>query len=555
MRHPAVFTTFLAACSGGTAAAPPHGGIEIVRRATPDAFPAPDAPPPPLLPGARGDACAADHPCGQGLRCAPLPGGYCGSPCGFDAASCDGTCVETGRMGELCLKSCTRDDDCRSTEGYLCDPEWHACVLPNLAAIRPKQCPLVGPERDLGVGASQPMSDATTPGVYQFEPSAAIAGDGSAVALYITRGGIFEGNVLAVSRAGGPTDEPLLGAPLHGAKAAHFDPWLARDRAGTLYAVWYSFDGRDQHGAIELVRSKDRGTTWSEPASVHDPADCAEPERACFDKPMIAIGPAPVGSKGERMYVLYSAEDAGLRVRASADGGTTFGSPVTALAGIYGNVGVGADGRLHVVTLNGGPMGGFGSAQQRVEYTVSSDGGRTFAAPLVVSRPDEVLPFFFANPSVVVDDRRRWLYVAYVRGGRDARWDLVLAATKDGGKTWTRQTIGDGCAIHMVPNLALDPSTGAVHVAWYDSVGAPGRFAHAVCAPGLVKCTPQGAINSLPFAALSTERHGAKWVGEYAALVVDDARRVMHAFWTQPVAEGDRVVSRIFHAGVKLPRR
>jgi hypothetical protein len=552
MRHPVVFIAFLAACSGGTAGSPPHVPI---RRATHDARPAPDAPPPPLLPGARGDACSGERACTEGLRCAPLPGGYCMSTCDLGGAPCDGACVETGRMGELCLKSCSGDSDCRTDEGYLCDPEWHACFLPNVAAIRPKQCPLVGPERDTAFGPSLAMSNSATPGVYQFEPAAAIAADGSAVAVYITRSAIFDGNVLAVSRAGGPTDEPLLGAALHGAKASHFDPWLARDRAGTLYAVWYAFDGRDQHGAIELATSKDRGTTWSEPVPVHDPADCADPERACFDKPMIATGPAPVGSKGERMYVLYSAEDAGLRVRASADGGTTFGKSVTALAGIYGDAHVGIDGRLHIVTLNGGPMGGFGSAQQRIEYTVSSDGAKTFAARLVVSRPDEILPFFFANPSVAVDDRRRWLYVAYVRGGRDARWDVVLAATKDGGKTWVRQTIGDDCAIHMVPNLALDPTTGTLHVAWYDSAGAPGRFAHAVCAPGLTKCTPQGAINSLPFAALSTERHGAKWIGEYEALVVDDARRVLHAFWTQPVAEGDRVVSRIFHAGMKLPRR
>jgi hypothetical protein len=252
------------------------------------------------------------------------------------------------------------------------------------------------------------------------------------------------------------------------------------------------------------------------------------------------------------VYVLYASEGAGLRIRGSSDGGKTFGKPATALSGIYGNAVVGSDGRVHVVTLDGGPMGAFGSAQQTIQYTASSDGGATFAPPLTVSRQDEVLPFFFSNPSVAVDDARRWLYIAYVRGGRDAKWDIVLAATRDGGKTWTRHVIGDGCAIHMVPNLALDPVTGALHVAWYDSDGAPGRFTHATCTPGLARCTPQGAINSVPFAALSTVRHGAKWIGEYESLVVDARRRVLHAFWSQPVAEGDQIVSRIFHAAAKL---
>src|SRR5207237_194411 len=174
---------------------------------------------------------------------------------------------------------------------------------------------------------------------------------------------------------------------------------------------------------------------------------------------------------------------------------------------------------------------------QKVEYAVSSDGGATFAKAITVSGRDEVIPFFFSNPSIAVDDRRKWIYFAYARGGRDAKWDIVLAAYN--GKTWTHQTIGDGCAIHMVPNLALDPTTGTLHVAYYDS--APARFAHTTCTPGLVKCTALGAINSQPFAALSTVRHGSKWIGEYESLLVDDKRRVLHALWSQPVTEGDKV--------------
>jgi photosystem II stability/assembly factor-like uncharacterized protein len=438
-------------------------------------------------------------------------------------------------MGELCLKSCTRDADCRASEGYVCDPVWHGCALPNMSAIVPAQCKGDG-KRDAAFTAQEELSKVAA---YDFEPAAVLADDGIPVTMYISRGSIFEGNMLGVSY-GVATSSGAFKTT----KQSHFDPWLARDSKGKIYAVWYGFDGRDQHGEIAMATSTDRGVTWSDPVPVHDPADCDADGGECLDKPMIAIGPKDV------IYVMYSAGDAGLRVRASKDGGKTFGKPATALAGIYGNAAVGSDGKLHIVTLNGGPMGAFGSAQQKVEYTVSSDGGATFGKPITVSGRDEVIPFFFSNPSIAVDDRRHWIYFAYARGGRDAKWDIVLAATKDNGKTWTHQTIGDGCAIHMVPNLAIDAATGTLHVAYYDS--APSRFAHTTCAPGLAKCTPQGAINSLPFAALSTVRHGSKWIGEYESLVVDDKRHVLHALWSQPVAEGDKIVSRVFHASAKL---
>jgi hypothetical protein len=484
-----------------------------------------------------GDRC--ERSCAEGLVCAPLPGGYCTSFCGVTGTACDGACVETGKAGEVCMKSCTKDSECRAAEGYTCDPVWHACSLPGFAAIVPKTCKGSGAHDD-AFKAEEIIGSA--PGVYQFEPAATLLPDGSLLAMYITRGSQFEGNALGVS-AGSKHDQAFKTD-----KTSHFDPWVAREKNGTVHAVWYGFDGRDQNGEIGHATTKD-GVTWSKPTVVQEPSDCKSPEGECLDKPMIAIGPDPKARGKEVAYIMYSAEDAGLRVRAMR--GEMLSPPVTALEGIYGNAVVGGDGRLHIVTLNGGPMGAFGSADQKVEYTVSSDGGSTFAKPLLVSAPGEMLPFFFSNPSVAVDDARRWLYIAYVRGGHDGAWDIVIAATRDGGKTWKRQVIGDGCAIHMVPNLALDPRTGTLHVAYYDSEGAP-RFAHATCTAGAAKCTVKGAINAQPFAALSTERHGSKWIGEYESLIVDDKRRVLHAVWSQPVLVDGKPIARIFHATAKL---
>lgn len=398
------------------------------------------------------------------------------------------------------MAPCARDADCRRDEGYVCDPDWHACSLPNLAAIVAKHCP--------GSALHDPAFADPEPWATGTSPSGALRDTGF-IALVTTPQGV----------AFAP-DAPT---------ATGHDVILARgDR---YYAAW-----RDSE-AIELADSRD-GITWSAPHPIQ--ADDGSP----LGRPLLAAG------KGV-LYAMYGEGTHGLRVRTSHDGGATFVSTVTPLAGAYGNAIVDDTGILHIVTLNGDANGGYGSAMQTIEYASSRD-GQTFTPPLVISGRDELLPTYFANPSIAVDPRRKWLYFAYLRGGRDAIWDLVIAATHDGGKTWTRRTLGDNCTIHLVPNLALDPVTGTLHLAYYDNAGTTGRFVHATCTIGATKCTEAGAINTQPFAALPLGRGGANWIGDRESLFVDATHRVVHALWAQPVMENDAIVTRVFHASAKL---
>ena len=97
----------------------------------------------------------------------------------------------------------------------------------------------------------------------------------------------------------------------------------------------------------------------------------------------------------------------------------------------------------------------------------------------------------------------------------------------------------------MVPQLALDPTRGTLHVAWYDNRGG-GRFAHASCTPTFAsgpKCTQLGAINDAPF-SLTAERLTPASIGERATLIVDDKRRTLHAVWAQS--------GQVLHASAKL---
>jgi len=494
------------------------------------------------VPGHRGEACSREHLCAESFECQPMPGGYCASRCG-EGQVCDAACVETWRAGELCLATCTRDADCRADEGYVCDPRWKACVIPNATTIVPRSCPAPrGIARDPAFAPSTRLS-AVEARAYAAELAAALDGKGELVAVFAARSAQRAGDALASIRvdAAARATSTSIASP----HARHAAPSLARDAAGTLHAVWI---GSAAEGPPTLAYATSRdGVTWSAPRALDDDGACAG-GAACPDKPLIVAGAGA-------LYVLDAAH--GLRVRASRDGGKTFAPPRTALAGDHGNATVGADGRLHVVAIDGSPLGGFGSANQRIQYTVSADGGRTFARPITVSRTDEMLPYFASNPSIAVDTRRRWIYVAYVRGGRDAVWDVVIAASKDGGETWTRRRITDDppCAIHMIPNLALDPRTGKLHVAWYDSRGERGRFAHAVCTIGAATCTQVGRINDAPFATLSTARQGPRALGDRAALVLDDKRRMLHAVWAQPIDDGGHVATQIFHAKAKLPAR
>lgn len=467
----------------------------------------------------------------------PVPPLPAPTACGVLGDACTGSCVETAR-GALCFPACQGDAECRPKDGVFCDPQWHACMIPNYAAIVPRQCPTPA-ARDTAFAASVAWSIDKPAGAYQNAPSAVLTADGGTTAVFATRGRLGETALQVVHVDGkGQRSEGVGPTTVQRADEAH----LARDRKGTLYAAWHGGDAETDQ--IGFATSGDGGVSWSTPARVNEPGDCAgEP---CLGSPLVLVGGAH-----ETIYVAYGAGDAGLRVRASKDAGATWSSPVTALVGTVGSGAVGSDGTLHLAMLNGSAHGAFGSAQHAIEYTASTDGAATFKPPVVVSGRDELLPFYFARPAVAVDTRRKLVYVVYVRGGRDAVWDLVLAMSKDGGVKWSRQTLaGGGCAIHMVPTLALDDVTGNLHVAYYDNEGTIGRFVHARCAPGATRCQVLGAINSEPFAALATGRESATWLGESAALLVDGKRKTLRAVWTQPV--GDPAIARIQFADGKL---
>jgi hypothetical protein len=444
----------------------------------------------------------------------PFPEIACGTASAHD---CDGSavCVETPRQGDLCEPACGSDGDCRVDSGYVCDPQWHACLLPGFAAITPRRCgPGNGSDKAFGSAALVDTGSAMS----ATAPAAVLAGNGSVVTV------ASAGEIIAAgSSALGSGSEPAIA------------------RAGeTIFAAWH-----DPAQQVQLASTRDRGATWAPLAAIGSD-DCTADDARCPERPRLA-------ATARALYVAYSSDAIGTRVRSSRDSGATWSPATTALVGARGDLAAGADGRIHVIAMRGGTGGAYGAAQHVLEYTVSTDGGRHFAAATTVSAREEIIPAYFANPTLAVDDRRGWIYVAYARGGRDAAWAIVLAASKDKGKTWSRtHVLDDGCALAMVPSLAVDGATGNLHVTWYDTRDvAHGRYAHAICATGGVRCTDHGAIASL-LPALGTGRYDAQWVGDSETLVIDERRRLLHAIWAQPTQLSELITTRIVHAAAKL---
>jgi hypothetical protein len=507
--------------------------------------------------GELGGACTAPErfqrgTCREGLSCAPLPGGYClaTAPCSADAAV-----VPTMRIGEVCAKPCTSNADCRVSEGYVCDAQYSGCIFPRLAPS-PKlaACTAPAPPRRV-FGPVTQLSTSAAPGTYQFEPSAALDAHGNLVVLYTAGSPIGTVHPLATSvvHSDGRVerDRPFLTN-----RRTHFDPWLTSGKDGNLVAVWLGFDSPmapEQRAIIGLSRSTD-GSTWSSPVTADDAeSDCPNERPGCLDKGVVVAGPDHRDPKREAVYVLYMNEpDRGTRMVRSTDGGTTFGKStvVTPSDDVY-NMTVSEAGVLHVAYRVEQPA--------RFEYVRSRDGGATFSAPRVVSGPGERADAGgFSNPQVVADERRNVLYVAYPEGGPDGRWDIVLASSTDEGATWARTKVNDDapCANHMLPMAKLDPATGKVHVVWLENRTGQGGVAYAACvrAKGAVtaSCSPNEAVNDAPFASYILTRHSPKWLGEYGSLVLDTKKRVLHAVWTQTVAEPSGPTARIFHAAARL---
>jgi hypothetical protein len=240
-------------------------------------------------------------------------------------------------------------------------------------------------------------------------------------------------------------------------------PWLAADptNAQRLYVTYSDFDlsgthcGVDFFGvpipriAIELVRSTDGGTTWSTPVVIEEVCDPAVVQGS-----QVAVGP------GGGVYVAWEAIAADVLVREialrkSTDHGSSFGTRVQVSA---------------VTPVGDGFLlqGAFRSAFELPSLAVDHSGsGSPTQGNVYISWHD--------GRNLILDD---------VISGVYRYADVLLSRSSDGGATWSapvrvNDTIepprGPGTDQYQ-PGVAVDHTTGAVGVCFYDRRNDPQNF-------------------------------------------------------------------------------
>jgi BNR repeat-like domain len=510
--------------------------------------------------GKLGDSCkkkgdTTQGSCGEGLVClSSASGGYCTAWCSGSCAN-GAVCAESSKTPEMCVKSCKSDSECRTGEGYSCDPVWKSCSTRGMLALKAPVCDTLAPPLPRKTfGKPVPLATGTTPAL---NPAAYLNKAGDVVVVY--QHGLASGSpnsLAAVTVKGGAADTPK---EIKLGRDNHYQPTLEVDRAGKLYLAFLGFDGGrlPQQRMSVGVSSSDDGVNWSAAQTASDNAnDCPGDTPGCLDRPLVAIGPDRDNAKVDAVYVFYQSEtNREIRVTRSTDGGKTFGGGARVGEGQIGDVEVTASGKIHTLFVGGG-SNKMGDTENAVWYTNSSDGGQTFSNPIKVSSEGDVVPQWFSNVQILTDLDRKLLYAVYPVGPADGRWDIWLATSKDGGATWSRSQVNDdvACANHMVPVAAIDSSSGKIHIVWYENRSGGGGLAYTNCAPGGTKCTPNELVNEEPFASYGFARHSPKWLGEYNQLMVDPKKKLLHVVWTQTVSENGVPTARVFYANGKLPK-
>lgn len=209
---------------------------------------------------------------------------------------------------------------------------------------------------------------------------------------------------------------------------------LAVGPDGDLYAAWTEYEG-----ALWFRRSTDGGASFSAPLRVA--GDAAEPARG----PALAVGPENL------IYLAWTVgEDpaADLRLAKSDDGGRSFGPPRILFAtrghADAPKIAVDREGTVHLVYAESpaGPL-----RRYHIRYARSTDAGRSFEEPRVISgqHADEFESVSF--PALSLDGAGN-LYLIWelFPDHRERPRRLGFAASTDGGRTFSAPVVVPGTA-------------------------------------------------------------------------------------------------------------
>lgn len=363
------------------------------------------------------------------------------------------------------------------------------------------------------------------------------------------------------------------------------DPVLAFGPDGTVYyaSIHFSLDTEGQGppapqlspvlgypteaANLAVTRSLDGGETWEDPVELLHRDD-----GSLIDKEWLAVDPVT-----GQLYVSYfDTQDGNLEIMRSDDRGQSWTEPVIVVAsgdGLteprpqiqFAQVEVGPDGTVHFIywaVREGGGVSG-------IYHKASTDDGETWTPPHEVASYVPVLDLEVTHeyrivplPDLAVDPGDGSVHVAYPSPATDGApsWapqnlDLYAASSTDGGQTWADPVrVNDdlvGPQNEQWMSTAEVGPDGTLHVTWLDYRDDPeGQWAyvyHAYSTDEGASFSENARVSDVPFDGTGGyHQSGSGTIGDYMGLAVSEL--AVHPFWADTRHERNDVFSAIIPA-------
>jgi hypothetical protein len=257
-------------------------------------------------------------------------------------------------------------------------------------------------------------------------------------------------------------------------------PWITVDNSkaatsGYVYASWSHFYNSTTD-YIAFSRSTNHGKTWSSLKRISPPS-----QDGAVQGSSLAVGP-----KGEIYLVyevFYASNQCQQFLAKSTNGGSSFSNPV-AVTPIFNDLTFTSTYRKNsFASLGVNPLNGYlymiypdqPGASSQVEFTRSTDGGKTFSPAAAINDSPDGQRFFIALAVDSAGNLHASWFDTRNSAGNAALYDVYATFSKDGGLTFATNA--------RVTAAPADAGTTSF-IGDYSGIAAGGGYAHPVWTNG-----------------------------------------------------------------------